>query len=654
MALPPGFLDELRTRVTLSDVIGRKVVWDGRRSNRAKGDWWAPCPFHQEKTASFHVDDRKGFYYCFGCHAKGDAISFLRESENLNFIEAVATLASEAGMEMPAEDPEARQKADRREVLRKVMEEAVRFYRLQLATGAAAEARAYLAGRGLTDEALARWRMGFAPAARTALFDALRGRGIGPDLIIDAGLAIRRDDGAIHDRFRGRVIFPIDDARGRPISLGGRALRADARAKYLNGPETALFSKSRTLFNHARARAAAGPDQPLIVVEGYMDVIAMVEAGFAAAVAPLGTAVTADQLHLLWRMGDEPVVALDGDAAGLRAAGRIVDLALPLIRAGKGLRFATLPGGRDPDDLLRAEGAEAMKRLIAAARPMIALVWQRETEGRNFDSPERRAALDARLREVLGEIADPVLRRHYAEALRQLRWQLFRTPRGAGRQGKRKWTGPGRKGSGTFARAMPPPEPLSTTRSSLLAATDAAGNRLREAVILAILLRHPALVERFESPLAGMVMTLPLHHRIRELLLSDAKEQDGGEEARQALDRLLTNPHVRITPALRPEVDDAFAALCLEEALSRLEAERVYRSELTEAQMDVEGLVDERLTWRVSKAAELRASATRLHESDRIDAFVAPNGVAMDPDEREEARRLFESIDFTRAGRRES
>ncbi|MGL6211483.1 MAG: DNA primase, partial [Paracoccaceae bacterium] len=398
MSLPPGFLDELRTRLSLASVVGRKVTWDMRKSNLGKGDMWAPCPFHQEKSASFHVDDRKGYYYCFGCHAKGDAVTFVKETENVGFIEAVQILATEAGMPMPARDPHAAQKSDRRTELIKVMEEAVNFYRLQLKTAQAAPARDYLTKRKLSPEAQDRWHIGYAPDARQALYTALTAKGITADQLIDAGLCAKPDDGGPpYDRFRGRIIFPIRDGQGRAISLGGRAMDPNARAKYLNGPETDLFDKGRNLYNHASAREAAGKGQPLIVAEGYMDVIALSEAGFKSTVAPLGTAITEDQLRLIWRIHDEPIIALDGDTAGIRAALRVIDLALPLLEAGKGLRFAVLPPGLDPDDLIKQQGAPAMQRVLDTAQPMVNLLWKRETEGRDFDSPERKAALDKTL-----------------------------------------------------------------------------------------------------------------------------------------------------------------------------------------------------------------------------------------------------------------
>ncbi len=307
----------------------------------------------------------------------------------MSFIEAVEILAREAGMTMPAQDPEAQQKSDRRGRLAEVMETALRHFRLQLQSGAGSAARDYLAGRGLDAAALDRWEIGFAADAWQGLWDHLKGKGVDDDLILDAGLAKpSRKGGKPYDTFRGRVMFPIRDARGRCIAFGGRAMDPGDQAKYLNSPDTELFDKGRTLYNIGPAREAAGKGKPLIVAEGYMDVIALSEAGFPAAVAPLGTAVTEHQLAMLWRVADEPIVALDGDEAGLRAALRVVDLALPLLEAGKSLRFAMMPEGQDPDDLLRAGGAGAVRKVLDRAMPMVELLWQRETADRNFDGAE--------------------------------------------------------------------------------------------------------------------------------------------------------------------------------------------------------------------------------------------------------------------------
>lgn len=624
MNLPPGFLDELRGRTTLSQVVGRKVVWDRRKSNQAKGDLWAPCPFHQEKTASFHVDDRKGYYYCFGCHAKGDAISFLKEAENLPFMEAVEVLARAAGMAMPAADPQAAARADRRSELAAVMEEAVRHYRLQLKTSAGAPARDYLARRKLSEAMQDRFEIGFAPDGWQGLWEALRGRGIAEDLILGAGLARpSTKGGAPYDTFRNRIMFPIRDARGRCIAFGGRAMDPADSAKYLNSPETELFDKGRALYNHGPAREAAGKGQPLIVAEGYMDVIALVGAGFEAAVAPLGTAITEDQLRLLWRLHPEPLIMLDGDAAGIRAATRLVDLALPLLSAGQALRFVVLPEGMDPDDLIRARGRAAVETALAGAEPMVNLLWRRETEGRVFDSPERKAALDKSLREAIRRIADPSVRAHYGEEIKRLRWELFapaRAPRASGRAA-------GGRAAGRFAPA-PPAEPLPGTRASLLAAAPGAevGDYLHEAMILAIVLTHPACLSRFEGQIETIELRDPGHDRLRHALLEAAHDpgaaplrQKVARAAAPELEKLFALAHVRIAPPVRDSADDDFAAMCLAEELARLEARRGCEAEVAEAMEDLSGLADEGLTWRLGQAAQARHRAERSRLDDDSD-----------------------------------
>lgn len=646
MSLPPGFIDELRSRLSLGQVVGRKVMWDTRKSNQGKGDLWAPCPFHQEKTASFHVDDRKGFYYCFGCHAKGDAFSFVRETENVGFMEAVEILAREVGMAMPARDPKAQEKADLRTRLSEVMEQAVQHYRLQLRTGQAAAARDYLEGRGLDRAALERWEIGFAPDQRHGVLEALKAKGIGEDLIVEAGLAARPEGGgAAYDRFRGRIIFPIRDARGRAIALGGRAMEPGARAKYLNSPETPLFDKGRSLYNHGPAREATGRGGPLIVAEGYMDTIALVEAGFEATVAPLGTAITADQLQLMWRMAPEPVIALDGDTAGLRAAMRLIDLALPLLEAGRSLRFALMPAGMDPDDLLRSQGAGAMRQVVEGAVPLVQLLWRRETEGKVFDSPERKAALDKALREAIRVIPDPSLRGHYGQELKDLRWELFGRSRAAGR--------PTDAGARNGWRRDPPPQPTAGTRASVLATGGGAEDTLREAVVLAVVLRNPALVEEFEGEIERMECSDPDHLALRDAILQFAGAPDLEAAAGEALGAdtvagLMARPHVAVVPAVRRAGDLDNARLCLAEELAKLSARRGHARELSEAIEDVTGVVDEGLTWRLRKAAESLDRAGRGDNEDRAEYDMGKNGARMRRDERSALHNLLGSIDFAK------
>ena len=649
MSLPDGFLDELRDRISLSHVVGRKLQWDMRKSNQARGDMWAPCPFHQEKTASFHVDDGKGFYYCFGCHAKGDAITFVRETENVDFIEAVRILAGEAGMQLPERDPEAQARVDRRTRLIEVMEQAARFYRRQLAAAAGHAARAYLDGRGLRTGMQERFGLGYAPAGWQALREHLTGEGVDDALMLACGLLREsRKGGAPYDAFRNRVIFPIRDARGRCIAFGGRALDPNDDAKYINSPETDLYDKSRTLYNLGPAREAAGKGQPLIVAEGYMDVISLVAGGFEAAVAPLGTAVTEAQLAQLWRVADEPVIALDGDAAGLRAAWRVMDLALPLLEAGKSLRFALLPSGCDPDDLLRAEGAVAMQRVLDAACPMVDLLWQRETEGRSFDSPERRAALDKALRERLRTIHDPSIRHHYGAAIKEMRWQFF-DPRRTGNSRKAK---PGMRGGGRWEAPMAGARP--TTRSSLLAAGGGhADIRLREAVILATLLTCPALVEEFEAQIERMPCDEAFHARLRGLILHHAPGAEdaptlagriSSELGGDPLEKLTAMPHLALMPPIRHRGAEEHARMTLAEELAKIEAACAAETEISEAQEDMAGLADETVSWRLGQVAEARSRAMCSRQEDRFDYETGENGVRVSRDEKRQFDDLLDRI----------
>ena len=645
MSLPPGFIDELRNRASLSQVVGRKVMWDSRKSNQGKGDMWAPCPFHQEKTASFHVDDRKGFYYCFGCHAKGDLISFVQETENVGFMEAVEILAREAGMTMPARDPKAQEKADRRTQLADVMEQAVQFFRLQAKTGAAAEVREYLQGRGLSDDAQARWEIGFAPAGWQGLWDHLTGKNVAEELILAAGLAKPSNQGKKpYDTFRNRIIFPIRDPRGRCIAFGGRAMDPGDNAKYLNSPETELFDKGRSLFNHGPAREAAGKGQPLIVAEGYMDVIALSEAGFGATVAPLGTAVTEDQLRLCWRISDEPIIALDGDTAGLRAAMRVIDLALPLLEAGKSVRFCLMPEGLDPDDLIQAQGAGAMQRLLDKSLPLVQLLWQRETEGKSFDSPERKAALDRSLREAIKQIRDPSIRRHYGDEVNRLRRILFDGPALA--KGQRRTFAPWNK----QAHA-----PTVETKASALAAAGAPfEEQLREAVILATCVTHPGLVPKFIGDLERLECSQREHEMVRLALLETegaAREKIEEIVGSSVLEKLFLPRHVRIAPGLQPDASFDIAEMSLAEELAKLSARRGVRRELDDAVRDLEGHVDEGLTWRLSQAADALNRSAKSGQEDKAEYDLGPNGARMKREERSAFDALLDNIDFTKGKR---
>lgn len=604
MTLPPGFLDELRARVPISRVIGRRVIWDRRKTNQARGDWWAPCPFHQEKTASFHCDDQKGYYYCFGCHAKGDAIGFLRELDGLEFMDAVKVLAAEAGVAVPEPDPRAREQADKRATLFDVTEAANKWFRMQLSSAGAGAARDYLARRGLDQAALDAFEIGFAPDARTALTEALRVKGIPDAAILDSGMAIAPDGGgAPYDRFRGRIMFPIRDARGRLIGFGGRAMDPEARAKYLNSPETPIFDKGRNLYNIGPARAAVAKGAALILAEGYMDVIALTRAGFGGAVAPLGTAVTEDQLRLAWRVSPEPVVMLDGDAAGQRAALRLIDLALPLTGPGQALRFVTLPGGMDPDDLIARQGAGAMAEVLAGARPLSDLLWARETEGRVFDSPERRAALDAALRSAIAKIPDEATRRHYADEMRRKTRALFDTQSlksGQGAGGRARWK---------KSPLDPVDAALAPSRATALVAHDATHDML-EGAVLWLCARHPEFIPAVETRLEK----LRPRDANRAALVHDLLAGEDSAGGRAALKALAVDPYLA---ALGDDADNN--GLIIANALDRIEASQSEPVARARAETEIGDDADEGLTWRMGQIARARHRADHPAMDDMSD-----------------------------------
>ena len=627
MSLPPGFLEELRNRSSLSQVVGRKVTWEQKKTNISKGDYWAPCPFHSEKTASFHVDDKKGFYYCFGCHEKGDAISFIRNSENVSFIEAVEILAREAGMTMPARDPKAQEKIDINKELANIMESAVQFYKMQFNGSNAKSAKNYIKSRGLSGDTINIFEIGFAPNDRTSLSQFLLNKGIPEDKIIDAGLAIKPDDGGnIFDRFRGRIMFPIRNTQGRCIAFGGRAMDPNARAKYLNSNETALFDKGRSLYNHGLAREASGKANSLIVAEGYMDVIALSQFGFKHAVAPLGTAITENQLALIWRIHHEPIIALDGDTAGLRAALRLIDLALPLLETGKSLRFCILPTGQDPDDILKEKGAAYMQELLENAVPMVNLLWQRETEGKDFDSPERRALLDKSLRTAVMKIRDKSIRHHYGQAIKELRYKLF-APINNGLNPLNKSRS---LGYSQVWGKKPKLMASANTKSSMLAIqSDETNWRLRESLILASAIKNQSAALKNESALERCPITTPDLVEIMNAILinlhikkTDAGMSDSFEENIQnslgysPIDKLMKLKPLKKHPYLKNNTDPDLIQQTLEEELAKHVALIGAQNEIKEAEQDLTGLVDEGLTWRLQQAAMAKTKATRAIEEE--------------------------------------
>lgn len=432
MRFSSDFLDDIRARVPISAVVAKRVAFDSKKSNATRGDYWGCCPFHGEKTPSFHCDDGRGRYHCFGCNESGDHFRFLMVLDGLNFSEAVERIADMAGVALPKLDPKMEQREARKASLYDVMELATQFFERQLQAGHGKEARDYLDARQLTKTLQQRFRLGFAPHNKTALKDYLLMKGVSVKQMDAAGLIVTGADIASpYDRFRHRVIFPISDLKGRIVAFGGRALSKEVRAKYLNSPETELFHKGAMLYNAYTARSAAQAKggegaKPIIVVEGYMDVIALAKVGIDNAVAPLGTALTEEQLQLLWRMSSEPILCFDGDGAGVSAAYRAVERALPLLKAGVSLRFVTLPNGQDPDDIIRDSGGAVFNQLIGEAKPLIDMLWQREINEAASDTPEQRAALEKRLTNAAFSIKDDSLRHYYLQDIRNRLRNYFR------------------------------------------------------------------------------------------------------------------------------------------------------------------------------------------------------------------------------------
>lgn len=614
MNLSTAFLDELRSRTSIMQVVGRKVTWDRKKSNQGKGDMWAPCPFHQEKTASFHVDDQKGFYYCFGCHAKGDSISFIKETENLSFIEAVEILASEAGLQLPKADRGSQQKNDKRAELVKVMELAVNIFKDQLTSINATNARAYLKSRGITQESIDRFEIGYSLDGYKSLFSHLKKNNISEELMVEAGLCLKSADGrGLNDRFRDRIMYPIRDRRGHCIAFGGRAMNQKAKAKYLNSPETLLFDKGNTLYNHKLARQSFGNDAVLLVVEGYMDVIAMDSHGFKATVSTLGTAITEKQLSLFWQISAEPIVALDGDAAGTRAAYRLIDLALPFLEAQKSIRFCLMPENQDPDDVLRLSGISKMTELIEGSTPLINLIWKRETEGKIFDSPERRALLDKSLRAIINQIKDRELRKHYGSEFASLRSNLFYQSKGYQiRNSNKKYP---------YKDDSKGPVSLNTKKSMIVTSEDMEV-RLREALLLVVIISNPRFISEFVKELELIDFRLEEHKKILSTVLGvyyQENNQDIEEILKEKIgthnvSKIFDLKHLRIAPAMLPKASDDTIRQTIIGEITKIHARQGIEREIKEAVEDLKGATDESLTWRVSRAAEANDSANKLQK----------------------------------------
>jgi DNA primase len=547
MAFSDQFLEDLRGRAGLADVIARRV-----KLTRKGREHMGLCPFHKEKTPSFTVNEEKGFYHCFGCGEHGSVFDFVMQTEGLSFPEAVEKLAGEAGVEIPQDSPEERERQKQRQTLYDVTEAAAQFFEHQLYQPSGKHALDYLKGRGLTDDTIKRFQLGFAPDDRNALKGALGRDGIEEGRMIAAGLIIQPDDQSrdSYDRFRGRVMFPITDTRDRVIAFGGRTL-GDGEPKYLNSPETSLFHKGRVLYGQKMASGPARKAGSIIVTEGYTDVIALNQAGLENAVAPLGTALTEDQIRVLWKIVPEPVLCFDGDAAGQKAAARAAERALPLLASGYGLRFALLPDGEDPDSLIKTSGADAMTKVIQSALPLSEVLWRMETGGRVPKTPEQRAALQKRLKDHALQLTDSTLRSHFLSLFNDRLW--------AGAKNRGKNTRAGRDSNWTPSMALgdgPGVDGLANTAPN--------AQKRAQQVLLAILINHPDIFDGIEETLGNFSFAEGRLDQLRQELISvllknAGMESDGVKDVlrqrgfAESLDVLFRDPLIRSNRVIRTD-----------------------------------------------------------------------------------------------------
>lgn len=610
----PDFLDELKSRLRPSDVIGGLVKL------RKQGNEWAGLsPFTKEKTPSFFVNDHKGFYHCFSSGKHGDVISFLQEVQGLSFLEAVTRLAEQAGLPLPADDPAEARAHQQRKGLIEALEAAAAFYQLCLHRGGGRNALDYLTGRDVGEKEIEAFSLGYAPESRTGLKDHLINKGFEDRILVEAGLAIKPDDGGpSYDRFRHRIMFPIHGTRNEVIAFGGRALDKAARAKYLNSPETPVFHKGGVLYNYNAAREAlakkdggANAGVPLVVCEGYMDVIALWRAGFHTGVAPLGTALTENQLALLWRASDEPILCFDGDNAGQRAAYRSIDRALPLLKPGKSLQFAFLPAGEDPDDLIRASGADAFRTILQETLPLAETLWRRESSARDLTTPERRAAFKASLRDGVRTIADKDVRDAYGAYLAERlatasRPQHRSTPdryagySGGGAGGDRG----GGYGRGPFSQQRGPNQrPNQGFGASMgvvipVRSRDVKAGLVREKTLVLLALQHPSLIIEEEASFLALTLGDPGLQTVLDSVIAAVFSAEFDEtgldsdkvkshlqktQAADAMERLLKDETLNRQSFLRPDAELEEVLRAWRDALRRHHAETDARRDLADA-----------------------------------------------------------------------
>ncbi|WP_066648985.1 MULTISPECIES: DNA primase [Sphingomonas] len=619
MTLTPAFLDELRARTVLSTLVGKSM-----KLTKAGREYKGCCPFHQEKTPSFYVNDEKGFYHCFGCSAHGDAIRWMTDQRGLPFIDAVKELAAAAGLDMPEQDRASVVRAERAKGLHDVMQAAADWFSAQLGGIEGSEARTLLERRGIRPETAKAFGMGYAPDARGKLRTALKE--FGDAMLVEAGLLIQVDDKEPYDRFRGRLMIPIRDPRGRVIAFGGRVI-GSGEPKYLNSPDTPLFDKGRTLYNLDRAAPASRKANRVIVVEGYMDVIALAQAGFDEAVAPLGTALTEAQLERLWRLSDVPVLCFDGDGAGQRAAIRAAHRALPMLAPGRSLAFVTLPPGQDPDDVIRASGAAAMDKLLGETQPLVDRLWADELAAQPLATPEERAGLKARLGERAAAIVDANVGQEYRAEFRR-RFDAHFAP------APRVWNAP-RAASGPRSAKWRPAAPIGGDHPKAQAIRQSGIDPALAKPVLAGLIRHPGEIARhievigalkFSGGALGALFAAMVDAVVADPALdSDALRTILATSGFDPIVRDLLRADATPYSFTRKEIDPDRARADLDEAIAILAARPEVDSALQEATLAAMRFEDGAWERQAALVIERQALEARLanlcqaNEDDRTD-----------------------------------
>lgn len=625
MALSPQWLDELRSRVTLSSVIMRTT-----KLQKAGNEWKACCPFHNEKSPSFTVNDQKAFYHCFGCQAHGDVISWMTDQRGMSFMDAVKELAAEAGMEVPAADPQSAARAEQRAGLHDVMQSAQDYFVRNLQENGGSGARDYLKSRGFDSHTIERFGFGYAPPDRQGMKAALAK--YDEPMLIEGGLRIAVDDKEPYDRFRSRLMLPIQDARGRVIAFGGRILEEGTKApKYLNSPDTPLFDKGRNLYNLHRAGPASRKTNRVIVVEGYMDVIALACAGIEDAVAPMGTALTETQIEMLWRMVETPVLCFDGDAAGQRAAMRAVERALPMLRPAHSLRIVRLPSGLDPDDLLKQKGRAAMDDVLDSAATLLDALWSHERDVLPLSTPEDKAGLKARLLAHTDAIRDSDIRSLYRRELLERFSAFAYPPREQKPWVKREWK------PGGFKQANPV---LSPDAAARLRRSSSGGSRdVLATAVVAGLARHPDQIMRHAEQLERFAASDTRIGPVIDSLIEAAEALEPGSMSPILIpDGISQAPDETRFSFLREGTDPIAACDDLAEAVSLLVERPALEAALAAAtarfETDPEGafieqqrLLKRKLEFerRLGQMVSERAAQAARNDSDRQTAQIKRN-----------------------------